>query len=413
MPEQFEFTEEPQPQDHSGPVLDDTTQTIDLPSLDRLSSSGSYITEDINFQKFMDLMPNIILLIDEIHLIRAYSHKTEEYMRAGETDLINVSLSSLTKDRQTAEILSKVIQQVFDKKQSRVIETLLMIGKKAIWTKITLSPVRSNGDRMVMCVIQDLSKEKITEQKLKREQNRLVETQAEAAAAAAKVKSVQLVREIAAGVAHNFNNVLQVVHGAATLIKISDDKDKIAKYADQVTDAAESGAATVKRLADYARSMSYQGERKSIDISKLVENSIEYARPFWHSSSRLGGGLINVKTNIEPSLVVIGLENELSEVILNLIKNACEAMPDGGILRVSLKARMGSILLQITDTGHGISQDMLSKIFSPFFTTKGTAGTGIGLATCREIVEKHNGSISVSSTVGQMTTFTVALPDHS
>ena len=117
--------------------------------------------------------------------------------------------------------------------------------------------------------------------------------------------------------------------------------------------------------------------------------------------------------DVEPSLSVIGLENELSEVILNLIKNSCEAMPEGGILRVSLKSGMGSILLQITDTGHGISKDALPKIFTPFFTTKGQHGTGMGLATCRQIIEKHNGSISVSSTPSEMTTFTIALPDAS
>jgi signal transduction histidine kinase len=227
--------------------------------------------------------------------------------------------------------------------------------------------------------------------------------------ATAKAEAMKLVQEVSAGAAHNFNNILQVIIGSASMIEMIDDIDEIKKYAKNIAEAAQKGVRTTQRLSDYARSIVYEAMPAQVDIAKLVEEVIEDTRVFWYSRATRARIHINVTQDIDTKLYVVGQKNELSEVLINLIKNSCEAMSQNGSIHISAKAALGSILIKVSDTGTGIPKHILTKIFAPFFTTKGPEGTGMGLATCRQIIEKHNGSLSVSSSPGY-TTFTIALP---
>jgi CheY-like chemotaxis protein/anti-sigma regulatory factor (Ser/Thr protein kinase) len=107
---------------------------------------------------------------------------------------------------------------------------------------------------------------------------------------------------------------------------------------------------------------------------------------------------------------VSGSENEFFEIVINLVKNAAEALPKGGIISVTTIAREDRVILQVRDEGVGIPEEMLPRIFEPLWTTKGLQGTGMGLARARNIVERHKGTITVESQEGKGTTFTVTLP---
>ncbi|MDO8446116.1 MAG: ATP-binding protein [Deltaproteobacteria bacterium] len=103
-------------------------------------------------------------------------------------------------------------------------------------------------------------------------------------------------------------------------------------------------------------------------------------------------------------------KDKLKQVFLNLIKNAAEAMPDGGRLTVETKKEDGKISVSVSDTGMGISKEGLEKLFTPFFSTKGVKGTGLGLSICYGIIKNSNGDIKVESEEGKGTTFRVMLP---
>ena len=115
---------------------------------------------------------------------------------------------------------------------------------------------------------------------------------------------------------------------------------------------------------------------------------------------------------------VNGMGNELQRVVVNLLVNARQATPEGGVVRITLKhcSDTNEVLLSIRDTGTGIAPDVLPKIFDPFFSTKsgpdasGKGGTGVGLASCKEIIDAHSGRIRVDSTVGKGTAFSIRLP---
>jgi signal transduction histidine kinase len=127
---------------------------------------------------------------------------------------------------------------------------------------------------------------------------------------------------------------------------------------------------------------------------------------------------ISVEKRIENVPKVMANGNQIQQVILNLLINARQAMPDGGrlVLRLSYQPERGFVELLIRDSGCGIPADRLTRIFEPFYTTKsgpdetGKGGTGLGLASCRTIIEAHHGRIRVDSTPGKGTAFTIKLP---
>src|SRR5258706_6908339 len=102
-------------------------------------------------------------------------------------------------------------------------------------------------------------------------------------------------------------------------------------------------------------------------------------------------------------------EDESRKVLVNLMENACQAMTSGGTLSVGTKAQGDRVQIDIADTGCGIPQEHLSKIFAPFFTTK-SRGTGLGLAVVKKIIERHQGTITVDSTIGEGNAFHIKFP---
>ncbi|HEQ78494.1 MAG TPA: ATP-binding protein, partial [Euryarchaeota archaeon] len=101
--------------------------------------------------------------------------------------------------------------------------------------------------------------------------------------------------------------------------------------------------------------------------------------------------------------------NQIQQVLFNIIVNACQAMDNGGELHILCRAEEGRLLISFRDTGRGISEENIEEIFNPFFTTKGTGGTGLGLAVAMSIVKRHGGDILVDSEIGKGTTFTVII----
>lgn len=221
--------------------------------------------------------------------------------------------------------------------------------------------------------------------------------------------------EMAGGVAHNFNNLLQIIIGATGLAQTDlemGNLDDVRETLSQIVESSQMGAETVKQLQDFARVRTEDPTvtGKVFDLSNTVERAIEVCKPFWKTSAERKGIKIDMKRRLPPGCFVNGMQNELFEVIVNLIKNATEALPEGGAIRVNSKLTEDSVALTVKDTGTGISRENLNKVFEPFWTTKGVQGTGMGLSTSLGIITRHGGAIEVESELGQGTCFTIQLP---
>jgi signal transduction histidine kinase len=220
---------------------------------------------------------------------------------------------------------------------------------------------------------------------------------------------------IAAVIAHEFNNLLtpMVSYSQYALESIENgepDMEMIRKALSKSFQSSTKAGRICTSMLDLARGESTFG---MVDIQKLVE---EVLMVLARDPQKDG---IALRVQVQPGLSVSGDHIQLEQVLLNLLINARHAMlGKGGSLTVKAHRVENSdeVRIQVIDTGPGIPEKLLPKIFQPFFTTKGTArkgetrGTGLGLAICKEIIEHHQGRIEVTSEVGRGTTFSIYLP---
>ncbi len=236
----------------------------------------------------------------------------------------------------------------------------------------------------------------ITEQKEERER-------------AARADKLRALGQLASGVAHDFNNSLAAILGRAQLLRRQTKDDALVRNLDIIQTAAEDAAATVRRIQTFARK-SPAREFELLDMRGLLNDAVEITRTRWENEARLRGLDYEVTLHSDHGLTIFGSASELREVFVNLIVNAVDAMPTGGKLAISCERIGPDLRLKFADSGTGMPEDVRQKIFDPFYTTKGAQGTGLGLSVSYSIIERHEGTISVSSELGAGTIFTIDLP---
>ncbi len=236
----------------------------------------------------------------------------------------------------------------------------------------------------------------ITEQKAERER-------------AARADKLRALGQLASGVAHDFNNSLAAILGRSQLIRRQTKDAGIVRNLDIIQTAAEDAAATVRRIQTFARK-SPAKEFEMLDVAGLLNDAVEITRTRWQNEARLRGLDFEVTLDAAGEMFTVGSASELREVFVNLIVNAVDAMPAGGKLHISGVQDGGRLHLQFADNGTGMPEEVRQRIFDPFFSTKGTLGTGLGLSVSYSIIERHEGSIRVSSEMGSGTVFTIDLP---
>ena len=215
--------------------------------------------------------------------------------------------------------------------------------------------------------------------------------------------------ELASGVAHDFNNTLSGILGRAQLLQRTDDPEKISRGLEIIIKTAEDGAKTVKRIQDFARQRrDHNFELVSID--QILMDASEITRPRWKNCAEASNIHITLQLHIESNAMVMGDDSELREVLVNMVFNAIDAMPEGGKLSLTTRVSGDSVIIKVVDTGVGMYPEVRSKIFDPFFTTKGKAGLGLGLAVSFGIIRRHGGNIEVESQYGKGTEFCITLP---
>ena len=224
-----------------------------------------------------------------------------------------------------------------------------------------------------------------------------------------KLKKLESIGILAGGIAHDFNNILTGIMGNINLaIMSSENSDEEHNYLVKSLKGCERAASLTNKLLTFSKGGSPVKENASID--EIVTESIEFI---------LHGSQIKTNTFIQDGLWTPEVDrNQISQVIQNLILNSVESMPRGGIISVAcinktfekMHPRHGNyVQITIEDTGAGISEKNLEKIFDPYFSTKKT-GSGLGLAVTHSIIHKHGGFIDVHSREGEGTIFTIFLP---
>ncbi len=343
----------------------------------------------------------------ELHKLAAFTQLNPnpalELARDGTVTYLNEAAQRLA-DSMEAEHLREILPTDI----AQQVETCLATGESrtGIQTRVrgrtlslALHPVTANG--VVHCYVEDITGRLSLENQLRQSQ---------------KMESVG---QLAAGVAHDFNNMLTIIQGHAGIVMgrpglASEVRDSL----QAINFASERAAGLTRQLLMFSRKSVMQS--KPLNLCEVVANMSKMLH-------RLLGEPITLEFTPPPELPVVRADaGMIEQVVMNLAVNARDAMPKGGVLTISLspihlteeyvllhpEARAGRfVCLRVTDTGCGMDKQTASRIFEPFFTTKEVGkGTGLGLATVYGIVKQHEGWIEVVSEPGKGTTFSVLLP---
>jgi len=233
---------------------------------------------------------------------------------------------------------------------------------------------------------------------------------------AEEVQRLASVGQLAAGVAHEFNNILASIQGRAELAQMTGDKAAQDRLLETVWQATGRGAKITRNLLKFSRPS--EPVREPTVLREPIDAALAMA-----VREIANAGVVVQRDYSARDACVLADAGQLEQVFLNLIINACHAMPDGGELRISIEggpadSDQGQVVVSVADTGTGVSPPDLPHIFDPFFTTKGRLGqselpgTGLGLSVSHGIITAHGGKIDVRSHVGVGTVFEIRLGKH-
>jgi two-component system sensor histidine kinase HydH len=346
-------------------------------SLSRIKAFSDNVVENV---------PIGLLALDHQGKIAAFNRGAEAILQLSAPQVIGLEAFRIIPNDLLAEINhSKNQADVIEKE----IECKLADGK-IVPLEIGVSSLKDENDTFLGNVL--LFKDLTEVRTLRRE--------------VARSQRLASVGRLAAGVAHEIRNPLSSIKGFATYFKERyPDRSEDQQTADIMIQEVDRLNRVVGQLLEFARPVSIKP--KPVSLQTLLDDSIKLIK----DQAAAKGISIQTQNNTQVAKVRID-PDRINQVLLNLYLNAIDSMENGGELRVEITGEgpRRNVVIQVSDTGRGISRENLSKIFEPYFTTKST-GTGLGLAIAHNIVEAMGGKITVESDTEAGTTFTIALPD--
>lgn len=212
---------------------------------------------------------------------------------------------------------------------------------------------------------------------------------------------------LAGGVAHDFNNLLTVIEGYARMLRDEPDlaHAEAVEYVDEIIRAANRASDLTRQLLAFSRRQSAQP--RPLDLNELVRNTSGMLR-------RVIGEDIQLETDLAATNSQIFADpSQIDQVLMNLVVNARDAMPEGGEIRIATSFQDPTVELRVSDRGSGIPPEVMARMFEPFFTTKESGkGTGLGLSLVHSIIAQAGGRVDVETALGKGTTFRVLFPLH-
>jgi signal transduction histidine kinase len=222
---------------------------------------------------------------------------------------------------------------------------------------------------------------------------------------------------MASGIAHDFNNKLAPILGFSELLllkrELLGDHAKVAGYLEMIHQSAKDSAKVVNRLRDFYRYREDSGAFTPLPVNDLITQTIALMEPRWRDQAQALGNNIEITTDFEDHLPTISAnEAELREMLTNVLFNAIEAIRGSGQIAIHTFSREGSAVVEIKDTGRGMTEEVLQRCLEPFFTTKDEQGSGFGLGIVYGVVRRHHGSIDIESELGKGTCVSISIPFH-
>ena len=278
-----------------------------------------------------------------------------------------------------------------------------------VWNLNVIEKVRQAELRQTNRRLQKEAKERLAAQERLQIYSEQLETMVQERTQALEETQEQLIRQeklavlgqLAGSVGHELRTPLGVATNAIYYLRATlPDDETTTEYLNILTNSIHESRRIISDLLDLSRTR--PRNRTTVSPATLIETIVNHPPP----------DNIQMETMVPPELPLIWVDiDQMRQVFGNLISNAYQAMPNGGTITIQAQVKEEMVHLNVCDTGLGIDQEKLDKIFEPLFTTK-DKGIGLGLTICKNLVEVNGGQIKVHSEVGQGTTFTVILPSY-
>jgi signal transduction histidine kinase/ActR/RegA family two-component response regulator len=234
---------------------------------------------------------------------------------------------------------------------------------------------------------------------------------------------LRAIGQMASGIAHDINNAISPValYTESLLEREPGLSERGRGYLVTIARAIDDVAATVARMREFYRQREPQLVPTPVRLNGLVQQVVDLTRARWSDMPQLRGIAIQLETELAPDLpAILGVESEVREALINLVFNAVDALPDGGTLTLRTRGpgpvEAGTetaepqVVVEVSDTGVGMSEDTRRRCLEPFFTTKGERGTGLGLAMVYGVTQRHGAQVEIDSVVGSGTTVRLSFP---
>ena len=226
--------------------------------------------------------------------------------------------------------------------------------------------------------------------------------------------------QMASGIAHDINNAISPVslYTESLLEREPNLSERARGYLTTIQRAIEDVARTVARMREFYREREAQLTLERVDLGRAVRQVVELTRPRWSDLPQQRGVMVDLKTDLKDGLPdIMGAEHEIRDALTNLIFNAVDAMPSGGMLTVRAHRSVqvdgaDRVFVDVSDTGIGMDEDTRRRCLEPFFTTKGERGTGLGLAMVYGMIQRHSAELEIESSVGKGTRVRLSFPAY-
>jgi PAS domain S-box-containing protein len=220
--------------------------------------------------------------------------------------------------------------------------------------------------------------------------------------------------QMASGIAHDINNALSPValYTESLLEREPHLSERGRGYLVTIARAIDDVAATVARMREFYRQREPQLQPTPVQLNRLLQQVVDLTHARWSDMPQQRGIVIRLEIEPAPDLpAILGVESEVREALTNLIFNAVDAMPDGGVLTLRTRSvAPAAAVVEVSDTGVGMNEDTRRRCLEPFFTTKGERGTGLGLAMVYGVAQRHDADVEIDSVVGCGTTVRLSFP---
>ncbi len=342
--------------------------------------SNKYRKEMRRLQQFIDNTPLIVVFCDNKGIITHVNDMALTLIKPlGRNDILGKDFSILM-DKMDLQLDLNPVERVLQE-EGRLTEMLRVHGRTFYTVTCPIQEMPSEGTEGILFIGHD-----VTElQRLKDKVDRM--------------ERLSLVGQMAASITHEIRNPMAVIKGFVQLLNERSPEEQ-RSYFRIVLDELDRANAIINDFLSLAQNRIV--EKDSSNMHDLLNDLL----PLIWADANMRGQIIELRLCDEMDLLDMN-SKEIKQLILNLARNGMEAMSDKGILRIETLNFKDTVQLRVIDNGVGISSEKLERLFEPFYTTK-TNGTGLGLALCLSIVERHNGKIHVESTVGQGTAFIVS-----